>query len=220
MHWNTLATLTDFTFWDLNQTMPCHNVVSWSCESRKTIFIFAKLELGFPGAGATPSAKQSLIGKKYFVLHLDYKKSTDVHQQYAVGKTAWKQVMHTEMFPLLFSQDQNMERSALSTPTHLPTVTGQKATDVANAKHSKIIIQAPKLTTMALKAEFKRKIGVLFFVLRFKFLNLYNQVLCLFFISTRNRNSSLHCIFSVEAKYFTSFILSRYWSFKKKVKQH
>lgn len=99
-----------------------------------------------------------------------------------------------------------MERSALSTPTHLPTVTGQKATDVANAKHSKIIIQAPKLTTMALKAEFKRNM----FVLRFKFLNLYNQVLCLFFISMRNRNSSLHCIFSVEAKYFTSFILSRY----------
>lgn len=61
-----------------------------------------------------------------------------------------------------------MEISALSTPTHLPTVTGQKATDVANAKHSKIIIQAPKLTTMALKAEFKRNIGVLFFCSAFQ----------------------------------------------------
>lgn len=83
------------------------------------------------------------------MLHPDYKKSTDVHQQYAVGKTACKKVMHTEMFPFLFSQDQNMGRSALSTPTHLPTVTGQKPTDVANAKHSKIISQAPKLTTTA-----------------------------------------------------------------------
>lgn len=72
------------------------------------------------------------------------------------------------MFPFLFSQDQNMERSALSTPTHLHTVTGQKPTDAANAKHSKIISQAPKLTTMALDAEFKRPIGVLFFCSAFQ----------------------------------------------------
>lgn len=41
-----------------------------------------------------------------------------------------------------------MERSALSTPTHLPTMTGQKPTDAANTKHSKIISQGSKLTTM------------------------------------------------------------------------
>ncbi|RMC14044.1 hypothetical protein DUI87_09131 [Hirundo rustica rustica] len=55
-------------------------------------------------------------------------------------------------------QDQNMETSALSTPIHLPTVTRQKPTDVANTKHSKIISQDPKLTTMAFDAEFKRNI--------------------------------------------------------------
>lgn len=76
--------------------------------------------------------------------------------------------MHTEMFPFFFSQDQNMERSALSTSTHLPTVTGQKATDVPNAKHSKTISQAPKLKTMALEAEFKSNIGVLFFCSTFQ----------------------------------------------------
>lgn len=57
------------------------------------------------------------------------------------------------MFPLL-SQDQNMGRSAVSTPTLLPAVTGQKPTDVANAKHSTIISQAKKLTAIALKAVF------------------------------------------------------------------
>lgn len=57
------------------------------------------------------------------------------------------------MLPLL-SQDQNMGRSAVSTPTLLPAVTGQKPTDVANAKHSTIISQAKKLTAIALKAVF------------------------------------------------------------------
>ena len=44
------------------------------------------------------------------------------------------------------------------------------------------------------------------FILRFKFLSLYNQVLCLYLTTTRDRNSGLHCIFSVEAKNLTSFI--------------
>lgn len=70
--------------------MPCHNIVSWRCDSKKTIFIFAKLGLGFPEAVATSSEKKTLIGKKYLVLNLDYKKSSDTHQPYAVGKTAWK----------------------------------------------------------------------------------------------------------------------------------
>lgn len=37
-----------------------------------------------------------------------------------------------------------MGRSAVSTPTHLPAVTGHKPTDVANSKHSTIISQAKK----------------------------------------------------------------------------
>lgn len=42
--------------------------------------------------------------------------------------------MHGEMFSFVFSQDHDVGRSAVSTPTNLPAVTGHKPTDVANSK--------------------------------------------------------------------------------------
>lgn len=89
--------------------------------------------------------------------------------------------MHAEMFSLLLSQDHNVGRSAISTPTHLPAVTGHKPTDVANSKHSTIISQTKKnLMAMAYKSSiFKKQYMWLPFVLPFKVLHSYNQVLCL-----------------------------------------
>lgn len=167
---NTLASLPDFTFYDLNQITTCHNIVSWSCDSKRAIFVFGKLGLGFSGAGETPSAKQSLIGKKYFVLRLDCKQNTDVSDGTLWGKESesrWCMLKCSLSFSLRITvwEDQQFQ---LPLTYLLWQDTSQQMLPTQSTQQS-LVRPKKNLTAMAYKSSiFKNTIHVVVFCSAFQ----------------------------------------------------